>query len=207
MAINQPRLVFALDATASREPTWHSARRLHAALFSAAQSGASLAIQLCYYRGLNEFRASPWATDSKTLLTYMNEVTCLGGPTQLTKLLRHYCQAGSATTPVRGLVFVGDACEETPTELINLAGRCRLLNQPLFMFQEGNDQSVASIFREMASVSGGAYAPLNNASASYLGELLGAVARFATGGRLALSRSGRESDKLLLTQMSGHDTQ
>jgi len=170
-------------------------------LFTATQSGTNLAVQLCYYRGLHEFRASPWLTNSETLLAHMNEVSCSGGPTQIARLLTHYRNAGSATTPVRGLVFVGDACEEAPSTLIDLAGQCRLLNQPLFMFQEGLDLSTANLFKEMAAVSGGAYAPFDDSSAAYLGELLGAVARYATGGRLALSRSGRDSDKLLLAQL------
>lgn len=154
---------------------------------------------------MHEFRASPWLTSSQSLLAHMNKVTCSGGPTQIARLLTHYCHAGSANTPVRGLVFVGDACEEPPNTLIDLAGRCRLLNQPLFMFQEGHDATVAGVFREMAAVSGGAYAPFDNTSAAYLGELLGAVARYATGGRLALSRSARDSDKLLLAQMPGNE--
>ncbi len=153
---------------------------------------------------MHEFHASPWLSNSQSLLAHMNKVTCSGGATQIARLLTHYCQAGSANTPVRGLVFVGDACEESSKTLIDLAGRCRLLNQPLFMFQEGHDTAVANVFREMAAVSGGAYAPFDNASASYLGELLGAVARYASGGRLALSRSGRDSDKLLLAQMPGN---
>ena len=38
-------------------------------------------------------------------------------------------------------------------------------------------------------------------SADYLKELLGAVVRYAQGGRRALTSSGRESDKLLLMQL------
>lgn len=182
------------------------ARQQHSALFHATQSDTSLAIQLCYYRGLGEFQTSPWLSHGAALLEQMNGVTCCGGPTQIERLLKHYCQAGTANTPVRGLIFVGDACEEVPQTLIALAGQCRLLNQPVFVFQEGDDPSAASIFKEIAQVSGGAYARLNDASASRLGELLGAVARYATGGRLALSRSGRESDKLLLGQLPDRPT-
>jgi len=197
----QPRLLFALDATASREPTWEQARRYHKDLFEAAATGGNLAVQLCYYRGLAEFYASPWLTNSIELRAQMEQVTCLGGATQIERLLRHYLQAGSPKTPVRALVFVGDALEESSGILFDLAGQCRLKNQPLFLFQEGQDPQVALAFKQLAKLSGGAYAALDQHSADYLRELLGAVARYASGGRQALTHSGREGDRLLLDQL------
>ncbi|HCD54349.1 MAG TPA: hypothetical protein DEQ90_02860, partial [Halieaceae bacterium] len=57
-AQRQPRLVFAIDATASREPTWAMARDRQAAMFHSASKLAAISIQLCYYRGFQEFKAS-----------------------------------------------------------------------------------------------------------------------------------------------------
>lgn len=203
VARHQPRLLFALDATASREPTWEQARQLHKAMFQAAD-GTSLAIQLAYYRGFSEFVASPWITNGEELLAHMDSVSCLGGPTQITRLVRHYLQAGSPSFPVRAMVFVGDALEEPTGPLIELAGQCRLRNQPLFLFQEGSDTDVAAVFERMAKLSGGAYARFDGASPQRLRELLGAVARYASGGHKALTRSGREGDRLLLSQLPGN---
>ena len=56
----QPRLIFAIDATASRQPTWDNACQLQGEMFRATASIATLAVQLCYYRGFNEFYASRW---------------------------------------------------------------------------------------------------------------------------------------------------
>lgn len=196
----QPRLLFALDATASREPTWAQAKQWHREMFLAA-SGNSLAIQLAYYRGFNEFEASPWLTRGEELLAHMESVRCAGGPTQILRLLQHYLAISTATTPVRALVFVGDAVEEPTTQIADLAGRCRLRKQPIFAFQEGADPHCARTFEHMAKLSGGAYARFDQSSAGRLRDLLGAVARFAAGGRRALTSSGQESDKLLLSQL------
>ena len=46
------RLVFALDATMSRQPTWDSACALQADMFREAASIGGLDIQLVYFRGL-----------------------------------------------------------------------------------------------------------------------------------------------------------
>ena len=71
------------------------------------------------------------------------------------------------------------------------------------MFHEGADPSVRSVFKQMAQLSHGAYAPFNLASAAELKELLSAVAVFATGGRAALERfeSKHQRPALLTLQL------
>src|SRR4249919_2662598 len=70
----QPRLMFAVDATASRQPTWDHATHLQQEMFLSSGRVAALAVQLCYYRGLAEFRASRWLTDSTALASLMGRV-------------------------------------------------------------------------------------------------------------------------------------
>ncbi|MEZ5571883.1 MAG: hypothetical protein R3E64_07635 [Halioglobus sp.] len=123
-----------------------------------------------------------------------------GGHTQIVKLLRH-AQAEHRKAPVRALVFIGDAIEESPDDLCNLAGQCGILQLPLFLFQEGRQKQVENTFRSMAKLSGGAYARFDSNSASTLAALLSAVASFATGGRAALEKRGDDSAKLLLLQL------
>jgi hypothetical protein len=196
----QPRLLFAIDATASRQPTWDSASHLQQEMFRATGKVASLAVQLCYYRGFNEFSASRWLTDSEALAALMGQVLCEGGHTQIARLLCHALQE-HRKSPVRALVFIGDAVEESPDTLSDLAGQCGMLGLPLFLFQEGSDRLVGTTFRNMAKVSGGAYAHFDASSADRLAELLGAVASFAAGGRAALEKRGGDSAKLLLRQL------
>ncbi len=196
----QPRLLFAIDATASRQPTWDQASQVQQEMFRATGQVSSLAVQLAYYRGFKQFSASPWLTDSHQLAQLMTTVQCEGGHTQIARLLRH-AQAEHSKLAVRALVFIGDAVEESPDTLCELAGQCGLLQLPLFLFQEGREQAVEKTFRSMASLSGGAFARFDSSSAGTLAGLLGAVARYATGGRTALENSTGDSARLLLNQL------
>lgn len=196
----QPRLIFAIDATASRQPTWDTACQLQREMFESARRHASLSVQLCFYRGFREFRASPWLNDSAALGRQMARVQCEGGHTQIGRLLRH-ALAEHARAPVRALVFIGDAMEESADTLCELAGQCGLRKMPLFLFQEGPLPEVRQTFKRMATLSGGAYAQFDSGSARALAALLGAVASYASGGRKALENDAGESAKLLLQQL------
>jgi hypothetical protein len=198
----QPRLLFAVDATASRQPTWDSACHLQQEMFLATAGVATLAVQLCFYRGFHDFQASRWLTDSTALARLMGRVRCEGGQTQIARLLRH-ALAEHARVPVRALVFIGDAMEENPDTLCDLAGQCGLRRLPLFIFQEGSAAQVATTFRTMARLSGGVHARFDQSSAGLLASLLVAVAHFAAGGRKALENSGSEGARMLLQQLPG----
>jgi hypothetical protein len=196
----QPRLLFAIDATASRQPTWDTACHLQQEMFRATRDIASLAVQLCYYRGFRDFYATPWLTDSNQLARLMGRVQCEGGYTQIARLLRH-AQAEHRKVPVRAAVFIGDAMEESADTLCNMAGECGLMRLPLFLFQEGAEPVVEQTFRTMARLSGGAWARFDAGSAATLAGLLGAVASYAAGGRAALEGCTGEGARLLLEQL------
>ncbi len=196
----QPRLLFAVDATASRQPTWDSASHLQQEMFRATEQVAELAVQLCYYRGFHDFYASRWLTDGAALAQLMGGVRCEGGHTQIGRLLRH-ALAEHGKVKMRAAVFIGDALEESADDLCNLAGQCGMLGLPLFLFQEGFDRAVESCFRDMARLSGGAWARFDAASARTLAELLGAVASYAAGGRAALADCTAEGARMLLEQL------
>src|SRR5271166_4440675 len=83
------RLIFALDATMSRQPTWDTACRLQADMFNETASIGGLDIQLVYYRGLAECRASPWVAEAGRLRELMSGIDCRGGQTQIGKVLAH----------------------------------------------------------------------------------------------------------------------
>jgi hypothetical protein len=197
------RLIFAVDATASRQPTWDRACQIQGEMFLATHDLGGLAVQLCYYRGFREMRASKWLLDESALLGQMSAVRCEGGYTQIERLLNHALRE-HAQEPVKALVFIGDAIEENPDRLAGKAGEAGLAGLPLFMFQEGDDPGVQHIFRDMARLSGGAWARFDHHSARELAELLGAVARYAAAGKqglLAHDSSGDDKVKLLLNQL------
>jgi hypothetical protein len=195
------RLIFALDATASRQPTWDRASHIQAEMFAEAAALGGLAIQMCYFRSFAEFHAAPWLTDGRELVRRMTAVTCLSGTTQIARVLRH-AASEAAKTRVNAIVYVGDAMEESPESLAELAGQLGLLGVPAFLFQEGDEPGARRAFQEIAQLTGGAYMRFDASSAKALSDLLKAVAVYAAGGRTALADYARRAggDVLRLTR-------
>lgn len=194
------RLIFSLDATMSRQPTWDQAVTIQASMFDAVGKAGGLSVQLVFFRGINECRASKWVIKAAALRDLMLGIRCLGGHTQISKVLDH---ANRETTKakVAALVFIGDAIEENIDVLCQKAGELGIKGVRCFFFQDGYDVGVEQGFREMARLTGGAYFHLGPDSAKELAELLAAVAVYARGGLKALSNSGRREARLLLEQM------
>ena len=194
------RLIFALDATMSRQPTWDTACALQADMFREAASVGGLDIQLVYFRGRNECRASGWVTGSDKLARLMDAIDCRGGQTQIARVLAHARQE-QGRRPIQALVFVGDAMEEAIDDLCAVAGELGLLGVRVFMFQEGHDPVAENAYREIARLTHGAYGRFDIGAAHELGELLRAVAAYAAGGLKALqalsARQAGGAQKLL----------
>ncbi|MCB1716517.1 MAG: VWA domain-containing protein [Candidatus Competibacteraceae bacterium] len=196
---NAGRLIFALDATASRQPTWDTACELQAEMFNAAATAANgkLLVQLCWYRGIGDFGAAEWTPNAAGLIQQMAKVYCVGGRTQIARVLNHALQE-SRQQRIHSLVFVGDCMEEDPGHLYELAGQLKILRIPAFMFHEGREPLAASVFREIAALSGGAYCPFDTAAADQLRQLLRGVGAFSAGGLSALQQlAQREGGQLL----------
>jgi hypothetical protein len=180
------RLIFALDATMSRQPTWDSACRLQADMFREAAATGGLDIQLVYYRGLAECRSSPWVADAARLGALMSRIDCRGGHTQIGKVLAH-ARRENDSGKVAVLVVIGDAMEESLDDLCAAAGELGLRNVKAFMFQEGYDPVCEQAFREIARLTGGAFCRFAPGAAHELAELLRAAAAYAAGGMKALA--------------------
>jgi hypothetical protein len=196
----QGKLIFAMDATMSRQPTWDTALSIQGQMFMEAKKAGGLTVQLVYFRGFNECRASKWVTDPEALSRLMTKVDCRGGNTQISRVLTHV-KSEAAKTKVNAVIFVGDACEENVDALCNQAGEIGLLGVPLFMFQEGSDGAAERAFREIAKLTRGAYFRLDAASPKVLAELLGAVAAYASGGKKALEAQASNTARALLQQL------
>jgi hypothetical protein len=194
------RLIFALDATMSRQPTWDTACRLQADMFHEAAAIGGLDVQLIYFRGLAECRASRWVANTDRLAELMSRIDCRGGHTQISKVLSH-ARNENERMKVQALVYVGDAMEEAIDDLCAAAGQLGLLGVPAFMFQEGYDPVAEQAFREMARLSRGAYCRFDPGAAHELAELLRAAAAYAAGGVKALAdltaRRGSGAQRLL----------
>jgi hypothetical protein len=191
------RLIFSLDATASRQPTWDTACELQGEMFREVATAGGLDMQLVYYRGLGECRSSRWLSDPKQLAKTMSQIMCEAGHTQIEKVLKH-AQKETKLLRVSALVFVGDAMEENPDTLAHEAGELGRLSVPAFMFQEGHNREVEHVFRNIAQLTHGAHCRFDPGAARQLAELLRAVAVFAVGGLTALaSRHDASAIKLL----------
>jgi hypothetical protein len=206
------RLIFALDATASREGMWDLACQLQSAMFEEAAKIGRLEIQLVWYRGENECSHTAWTTDTQELASEMRRIRCEAGATKIGFVLKHI-RAENAREKVNAAIFVGDAVEEPPHQLYDAAA-C----PPCFWFQEGDGlaiyvdqrgqflvehapQKVETIFRELARLTNGAYGKFDAGAAKQLGELLRAVVAFAIGGRKALANQNSDGARKLLGQM------
>jgi hypothetical protein len=200
VGVGRGRLVFAMDATMSRQPTWDLALALQAEMFKAVKVIGGLDVQLMYFRGNRECRASRWVSDPDALAHLMTRVTCAGGFTQIRKVLSH-AREEAAKKPVNALVYVGDCMEEDVDDLCGRAGELALLGVPVFLFQEGADARAETTFREIARLTKGAYCRFDAGSAAQLKDLLSAVAVYAAGGRKALAALGGRVPRLLLEQM------
>lgn len=199
------RLLFAMDATASREPMWDIASQIHAEMFEAVTNIGGLSIQLCYYRGFNEFNHFAWTDQSAAMLNSISSVRCLAGKTQISKILTHALNQ-TQQSPIQALVFIGDAMEEDIDKLGDLAGQLGIYKTPAFFFQEGNNPIVTRAYQQLARLSGGAHCSFDAGSVDLLMDLLKAVARYSVGGLRALENSTNQSEavKKLTRQLWSH---
>ena len=185
------RLLFAMDATMSRQPTWDLALGLQADMFEEVKAIGGLDVQLIYFRGFGECAASKWVQDPTELARLMSGVDCRGGHTQIRKVLTH-AKRQTEQQKVGAVVYIGDCMEEDIDDLSHLAGELGILGVPVFVFQEGLDSNAEQAFREIARLTRGAYCRFDSGSASQLRELLSAVAVYAAGGQAALEDLTRE---------------
>jgi len=186
------RLIFAMDATASREPTWDRACHIQAEMFKETDGLGGLEVQLVFYRGFGECKSSPWVSSPDELVRRMVAVRCLGGQTQIGRVLKHAIKE-SGEKRVHALVFVGDCIEEDVDKVCHYAGKLGLLGVPAFMFQEGLEPSATRAFKQIAKLTNGAFCNFDSSSAKQLRELLSAVAVYAAGGRIALEDYGKRT--------------
>jgi hypothetical protein len=195
------RLLFALDATASREAAWDRACQIQGEMFRETAALGGLDVQMAHYGGFGDFHATAWLSDSAALIGPMTAVRCMAGKTQIARVLRHALDQTKAVR-VNAVVFVGDCMEEDADALGALAGELGVRGVPVFVFQEGHDVHAERNFRQIAELSRGAWCRFDASSASQLRDLLGAVAVYAAGGRKALAdySARHQGDVLLLAK-------
>lgn len=179
------RVMFGLDATLSRQPTWDVAISLQAEMFRAAADVGGIETQLVFFRGTNECKATDWERDPAELARKMSKVTVQGGRTQIARVLDHAVKQ-HATKRLTALVYIGDAVEEPVDDLCARAGQLGLSGVRGFFFYEGHDPHTKTVFEEMGRLMTGAAFHFEAGSAERLRGLLAAIAAWAAGGQPAL---------------------
>ena len=189
--------------------------QLQSTMFETAAKLGGLDVQLVWYRGVDEVGHTPWLSDVHELVSRMSMIRCAAGTTKIGRLFQ-YVRTEHEREKIGAVIFVGDAVEESPYELY----AATVGQPPWFLFQENDApvvmldrygapvasfdtpvQRVETVFREIARLTGGAYARFDSGAAATLGELLRAVAAFATGGTKALGDLRTDGARKLLSQM------
>lgn len=199
----RPRLVFAIDATASREPAWQAARDTTDALFDALPG--QLDVALAVHGGSRLHTFTGFTADPAGLRGTAAGIECQAGGTQLVEVLARSRDAGD----VKLVVYIGDVFEEDADEAAAVADTLRLRGcRVVILHDRGQapayDPSV-EVFQDIARRTGGAVLLFDARSKGKLREILEAVATLAVGGVKLLQerRKTLPGAALLLQHLSG----
>lgn len=200
----RPRLLFAMDATASREPAWQLAQTITGAMFAAVPG--ALDVALAYHGGGRLKEVTPFAADARAFLDKVHTVQCEAGGTALTAIL----EAATTIARLKALIYVGDCFEEPPEVAVALAQQLKLKGVRVFVFhdtmsqQQGYDVAAAgAVFAQLAAVTGGVLLPFDAHAPEQVTALLEAIAVYAVGGLKLLAERQRAlpAARLLLDQL------
>ena len=199
LSAGRPRLVLAIDATASREPCWTAARQVTDSLFSAIPGGLDVA--LAAHGGSAVHTFTDFASDPAVLRDRAAAISCQAGATMLVPILQ---RARDARAKV--LVYVGDVFEENEGELAEAADALRVRGTKVIVLHDtscGSDPLSARAFAELADRTQGAVMAFDPSSVGRLRELLEAIAVLAVGGLKLLEAKRKElpGARLLLAKL------
>lgn len=203
---SRPRLLFAMDATASREQSWNVALEITGAMFEAVPG--ALDVALAYHGGGRVREVTPFSSNAKAFLDKVQQVRCIAGVTALNQVLDRATQIGG----LKALIYIGDCFEENSTLAVEFAQQLKLRGVRCFMFHDtssggqGYDvQTANTVFASIAQITGGALLPFDENSPDLVKALLEAIAVYAAQGIKALEqkRASLPAARLLLEQIRG----
>jgi len=178
-----PRLVFAVDATASREPAWAAARQVTDALVKALPG--ELEVALAVHGGSRVHTFTGFTNNAATLRDRAAGVVCEAGTTRLLPILATSLKQQS----VRVVVYIGDVFEESMTQGRHLADSLGARGTKLIVLHDTADPSArrdAEMFWDLAKRTGACVLPFDASASGRLRDILSAVAVYAVGGEKLL---------------------
>lgn len=200
----RPRLLFSMDATASREDSWVLAQEITQAMFD--RIPGELEIGLAYHGGGKLREMSDFTTDKQKFIAQIRAVTCLAGPTALNEILA--CAVD--TNRLKVLIYIGDCFEESLDKSVSLAGKLALKGTRIFIFHDrlGTTdydspylKKAEDAFSQIASITKGAVFPFDANSPEVVASLLEAIAYYSARGIKALQGLKTDGAKRLLAAM------
>jgi hypothetical protein len=184
-----PRLIFAVDATASREPAWTAARRVTDVLVKALPG--ELDVALAVHSGSRVHTFTPFTKDAATLRDRAAGVACEAGLTRLLPIL----SASLKHQAVRVVVYIGDVFEESLNQGRQIADAMGAQGTKLIVLHDTADPASrrdAEVFWDLAKRTGGCVLPFNAEASGRLRDILSAVAVYAVGGEKLLRERRHE---------------
>jgi hypothetical protein len=185
----RPRLIFAVDATASREPAWAAARQMTDALVKALPG--QLDVALAVHGGSRVHTFTAFSNDANALRDRAAGVVCEAGLTRLLPIL----SAALKRPGVRVVIYIGDVFEENVIQGRRLADAMGAQGTRLIVLHDTADPGArrdAEVFWDLAKRTGGCVLPFDTSSSGRLRDLLSAVAVYAVGGEKLLRERRHE---------------
>lgn len=201
ISTENPRLLFSMDATASRDPAWDIARELTGAMFEAIPG--ELDVALAYHSGSRLQEVTPFTSKVSGFQRKIQQVQCHAGLTCLNEVLDHAVNV----TRLKALIYIGDCFEEEEEYAYFLAGQLKLKGVRVFIFHDTSSEygydttSAGKVFQEIAKRTGGAVFPFDVNSPEVVKALLEAISIYAGRGIKALRASKLDSAQRLLAAM------
>jgi hypothetical protein len=176
LAGGRPRMVFAIDGTASREDAWSTAQDVTDALFAAVPGVLDVALAVHGGGELHTF--SGFSANAAAIRRAAADVTCRAGGTRLVEILERVRDEPR----VKVLLYIGDAFEEFEEDAVAAAQDLARAGTRCIILQDGDDEYAESVFGMIAELTGGALLPFDGTAVGRLRDLLRAVATLAAGG-------------------------
>lgn len=185
----RPRLVFAVDATASREPAWAIARQVTDALVKALPG--QLDVALAVHGGSRVHTFTAFTNNAATLRDRAAGVVCQAGTTRLLPIL----SASLKQSAVRVVIYIGDVFEESVVQGRRLADAMGAEGIRLIVLHDTADTAArrdVEVFWDLAKRTGGCVLTFDANAPGRLRDLLSAVAVYAVGGEKLLQERRHE---------------
>jgi hypothetical protein len=179
----RPRLIFAVDATASREPAWTAARQVTDVLVKALPG--ALDVALAVHGGSRVHTFTAFTSDANTLRDRAAGVSCVAGMTRLLPIL----SASLKHPAVRVVIYIGDVFEENLLRGRQIADAMGAQRTRLIVLHDTTDPAArrdTEVFWDLAKRTGGCVLPFDAAAPGRLRDILSAVAVYAVGGEKLL---------------------